>query len=183
MLLAGGRSLRLGTDKALLVVDGERLVDRAARVLSACCAHVVLASGARPLPGLGLEIIADLELHGGPLGAIVPALETASTQLVAVLAVDHLQPSADVFRALADAWSGEAAVVPLADGRRQVLHAVYATAAAPALRAAWERGERSITRALGDLDVRELSGLDASFARDLDQTRSDGSDDEWSALQ
>lgn len=148
LVLAGGKSARMGTDKAVLRLQGERLVDRAVRVLQGCCAEVLVASGdGARLAGLPVPQIADAMPEAGPLGGLVAGLETAAHDLVAVIAVDMPGADAGVLRRLAGRWDGQAAVVPRTAGRLQPLHAVWAKAAAPDLRALLDHGERSVTAA------------------------------------
>ncbi|MBX3593270.1 molybdenum cofactor guanylyltransferase [Sphingomonas sp.] len=74
-LLAGGRSRRFGTDKALARLNGQTLLDHAAHALAAYCDSVVVigheASGYRTLP--------DWPRAGlGPLGGLAAALRHAA---------------------------------------------------------------------------------------------------------
>ncbi len=136
----------MGTDKAILRLDGERLVDRAIRMLQGCCAEIFVASGdGRRLNGLDVSQIADAVPDVGPLGGLVAGLQAAVHDLVAVVAVDMPDADAEVFKRLADCWNGQAAVVPRTGGRLQPLHAVWAKDAASDLRALLHHGERSIT--------------------------------------
>ena len=156
LVLAGGRSTRMGTDKATLTVNGERLVDRAVRVLATCCVDVLVAPGPdRALSVDGAAVVADAS-GAGPLAGIVAGLQQAATPLVAVVAVDMPHASAAVMRALAGVWDGEAAVVPVVRGRVQPLHAVYAVAWAERYAALLAGGERSVRRALQVLDARTV---------------------------
>lgn len=175
LVLAGGRSRRLGIDKALLVADGLRLVDRAVAVLTEICDDVMVAPGPRrPLPILGTRQVADAVADTGPLGGLVGGLEAAAHELVAVLAVDHPNADPAVLSALAAAWDGEDVVVPEVDGRLQPLHAVWARASAPRLRARLEGSDLSLHGALALLDVRVAgrhvwgrADADGSFSRNL----------------
>ena len=155
VVLAGGRSRRMGRDKALLVVDGEPLVERVARRLAAVCDTVVVASGARPLDGLEYAQVADAVPGRGPLGGIVAALEACATHLAAVVAVD--MPFADpaVLSLLAASWDGEPAVIPVVGGRLQPLHAVYATGSADAFRRCLESGRLRLTEVARRVGARE----------------------------
>lgn len=166
LVLAGGRSRRMGADKALLVVDGERLVDRAARVLAGVCDEVMVAAGPlRPLDVPETRPVADAQEGGGPLSGLVGGLRAARNDLVAVLAVDHLDADPAVLRALAAVWQGEAAVVPEVDGRLQPLHAVWARHAAGPLQERLAGGDRSLLGAVAALDVR-VAGRDVWAALD-----------------
>lgn len=155
VVLAGGQSRRMGRDKAVLRVGGERLVDRAVHALQTCCSEVFVASGdGRRLAGLDVQQIADAVPDAGPLGGILAGLECARHPLMAVVAVD--MPAADpgVLRLLAQTWSGEGVVLPRAGGRRQPLHAIWSRACVGELRVLLERRERSANTVAEHLGVR-----------------------------
>lgn len=148
LLLAGGGSTRFGSDKALAEVDGVTLLARAEGCLrEACHGPVLVASGdGQSRPGVGDGQVADLVAGAGPLSAIAAGLARLDevAEHVAVLAVDHLAPSADLLRLLAGqpgTWSCAAAEV---GGRLQPLHAVWSTHVAGELAAAVTAGERSV---------------------------------------
>ena len=157
VLLAGGESRRMGTDKAALEFDGEPLAARVARVLAEACDEVLVASGdgtRLDRLDLGFPQVADATPGAGPLGGIVAGLERARHPLVAVVAVDMPNASAPLLRLLAEAWSGEDAVVPISPRGPEPLHAVYARTAAPTCRRRLEGPDRSVVGALGELSVR-----------------------------
>ena len=93
-VLTGGSSSRMGTDKALLELDGAVLARRVADALvTAGCAPVVAIGGdAGRLTAHGLAVVADRHPGEGPLGAIITALEHAEpleVDVVVVLACDR----------------------------------------------------------------------------------------------
>lgn len=148
LVLAGGGGRRMGRDKATMMVDDERLVDRAVRRLADCCEDVLVAPGhRRPLEVAGARTIADAPGEG-PLAGIVGGLQQAQTELLAVIAVDMPHASAAVLRALAATWAGEAAVVPVVGGTAQPLHAVYAVSWTDRFAALLDAGEPSAVRVL-----------------------------------
>src|SRR6266542_3037884 len=113
LLLAGGRSTRMGSDKAMMDFEGEPLAERVLRVLRAVSNAVLVASGdGERLSALGVRQVADAIPDAGPLGGIVAGLEAATTELVAVLAVDMPYASPAVLQLLAARWDGTDAVVP-----------------------------------------------------------------------
>ncbi len=69
-VLAGGRSSRMGQDKAQLVLEGQTLLERAVALLQTTGAQQVLVSG-RPEHMLGIP---DLLPHCGPPGAVLSLL-------------------------------------------------------------------------------------------------------------
>lgn len=73
-VLAGGRSSRFGSDKALATIGDETLIEQAVRYLSSCCDHVVVI-GRENAPAPTLP---DWPRPGaGPLGGIAAALQHA----------------------------------------------------------------------------------------------------------
>lgn len=74
VVLAGGRSSRFGSDKALAMVAGQSLLDRAVAALAPYCAAVAVAGRAHP----PLPTVADRPAPGmGPLGGLNGALHHA----------------------------------------------------------------------------------------------------------
>jgi molybdopterin-guanine dinucleotide biosynthesis protein A len=141
LLLTGGSSRRLGTDKATIVWQGDTLAARAARILTQVCAPVVeVGSGVTALP-----VAREDPAGSGPLAAVlagVHALEAdgdAQVDTVLVLACD--MPFVDVpLLELLAAWPGTGTVIPTRDGRAQYLCARYGRAW---LRAALASGSAS----------------------------------------
>jgi molybdenum cofactor guanylyltransferase len=124
LLLTGGASRRMGTDKALIEVDGQRLVDRAAAVLRAVADPVVEVG-----PGWsGLPAVREDPPGSGPLAALsagAAALRAAGHDgPVLVLAVDMPRVGVELLRLLAGRV-GTATAVPRAGGHPQPMCARY----------------------------------------------------------
>jgi molybdopterin-guanine dinucleotide biosynthesis protein A len=176
VVLTGGRSVRMGADKAFLVPDdgGPELVVRALHALEDAGARVVLAVGrrSRRLDELGFLAVDDLPPPSGPLGGLLTGLAHATDPVVVVLTCD--MPAIDATtvlalrRALDDHPEADAAI-PVSGGRRQVLTAAYRTRARPALEASFEAGERSVRRAVEALAVHEVLDLDPDLLADVDR--------------
>lgn len=143
LLLTGGTSRRMGVDKAELRRDGERLVDRAARVLAAACDPVLeIGNGRSSLPAVREEPPGE-----GPLVALAAGAVALRDRDVAgpvlLLAVDLPFVETRLLTWLADR-PGNGTVVPEAGGRPQLCCARYGPDALAAATALVERGERSL---------------------------------------
>jgi molybdopterin-guanine dinucleotide biosynthesis protein A len=90
VLLAGGKSTRMGRDKAGVLVEGQMLWERQVATLVATRLHELFISGRAdgPYHHKGYEVIADLHPEQGPLGGIEAACWRMQTPLLCVLAVD-----------------------------------------------------------------------------------------------
>jgi len=153
LLLTGGASRRMGSDKALLEVDGQRLVDRAAAALGAVADPVVEVG-----PGWsGLPAVREDPPGSGPLAAVATgaaALRAAGHGGPAiVLAVDMPRVGVELLRLLAER-PGPATAVPRAHGHPQVLCARYGPDALAAIDRLLAAGGRSLRVLLEALDAR-----------------------------
>jgi len=182
VVLAGGKSSRMGTDKSILVVDGMRLVDRALRALEQASITPLFVSG-MTAASLASHITAvpDQTADQGPLAGIVatwahvaadPAL--APADLLVVLSCDLPQIGPSLVRELVEAaTSGVDAAVAHDGHRRQPLVAAYTASALHTMTAAWADGERSVRRLFPSWTVAEVAAqhqaTDADEPADLDR--------------
>lgn len=165
-ILTGGRSTRMGRDKALLRLDGLPLASRVAGVLAAAGADPVVAVGGdlRGLRAAGLVAIADRRQGSGPLGGIATALtEVGTHDVVVVLACDLVTASPAAVTAVVEALAAEPAAhvaVPVVDGRLEPLHAAWRRSALGAVERALLRGDGAVRDVLEALGAIPVTGLD-----------------------
>ncbi|MEI9896853.1 MAG: molybdenum cofactor guanylyltransferase [Chthoniobacter sp.] len=90
VLLAGGKSTRMGRDKAALLVEGQPLWQRQVATLTALQPREIFVSGrpAGPYAGSDVEVIPDLHPDCGPLSGLEAACSRMQTPWLCVLAVD-----------------------------------------------------------------------------------------------
>lgn len=88
-ILAGGKSMRMGTEKALLPLKGRPMIQHVADMLSALFTKVIVVGAATDRYSfLNLEILPDVYKRCGPLGGIHAALNRAKPMPVFVLSCD-----------------------------------------------------------------------------------------------
>lgn len=140
-VLAGGRSTRMGSEKALVQFAGEPLVVHALRILSTAGLTTSIA-GARSQLESYAQVVQDSEPHRGPLGGICTALASSAARWAVFVPVDlPLLPATLVAFLLQQAREEEAAVtVASLNGFAQTFPAVVDRAALPWFRAALETG-------------------------------------------
>lgn len=152
VVLTGGRSTRMGSDKALVEVDGVAMARRVADVLAAAgCAPVWCQGGdLEALSALGLAVRPDPVEHAGPVSAIAAALRAAAPLDVVVAACDLPDLEPQVVRALLEASGPDVdVVVAAADGVHLVAWwAAAGVAAVEALLADGVHSYRSVVSGL-----------------------------------
>jgi molybdopterin-guanine dinucleotide biosynthesis protein A len=154
VLLTGGASRRMGTDKARLVVDGEMLAARSARVLRAACDPVIEVG-----PGVsGLPAVEEDPPGAGPLVALLAGVGAlGGPRAVVLLACDLPFVEPALLRLLVE-WPGRGTVIPVVDGRFQYACARYGEAAFEVAKL-FPAGESSL-RAIGNADCQYLTEPD-----------------------
>jgi molybdenum cofactor guanylyltransferase len=130
-LLAGGKSSRMGVDKAFLDFGGRTLLDRALEAMSAVCERVTIVGDPAKFGASegvrGTVVVGDIFQGCGPLGGIHSALVHSNAELNLVLAVDMPFVSEELLAFLfVAAETGDALVtVPSVGKGVQPLCAIY----------------------------------------------------------
>lgn len=161
VVLTGGASRRMGSDKALLPIAGTAMAVRVAKALAEGGCRPVWCQGgdATALAALGLSVHADDLPGAGPLGAIGTALSAvagdAAARDVVVAACDLPDLDAATVAALVAAAQGqpEASVVVAADASGPHLLGLWRAATAERVAGLLADGVRSYRQALERLDA------------------------------
>jgi molybdopterin-guanine dinucleotide biosynthesis protein A len=136
VLLAGGRSSRMGRDKAGIIIAGQPLWQKQLAILRATGPRELFISGKPdgPYADSGVEIIVDSTPGHGPLAGLEAALHRSTLPLLLVLAID-LPGMTSAF--LADlvqrASASGRGIVPRTDQWFEPLAAVYPHACLPVI--------------------------------------------------
>jgi molybdopterin-guanine dinucleotide biosynthesis protein A len=169
VILAGGRSTRMGEDKSLLPIDGQPLIQRLYRLLSQSCDEVLIsANDPDRFAFLQAPVVPDREPGQGPLMAIASALDRAKHELCFVAACDL--PGVDgarVRRLLREATGFDAVVPMTADGHMEPLHAVYRKTFLPAAEAVLAAGRRRVKDGIDRVHVNFVNDVAESELRNL----------------
>jgi len=171
-VIAGGKSSRMGTDKAFLDFAGQTLLDRALTVMGAVCNRVAIVGD--PTQFAKYEsVVPDIFPGCGPLAGIHAALLHSAAELNLMLAVDMPFVSKELLEFLfGAAGHGNAIItVPRTSKGLQPLCAIYRreflSVAEPALRAGKYRVDATFSSvSTHEIDVAKLAAagfLEPSF--------------------
>lgn len=158
-IMAGGKSSRMGTDKAFVPLLGKPLI---AYLLASVATldpaeTVIITNRPEAYAHLGLPTASDLMPGMGPLGGIYTALHTCVNPDVLVLACDvpFTNPALLAYMASLRADRHDI-IVPVRDGHPQGLQAIYHQRCAGAIRDCLEAGRLKVIAAYERLRVRYL---------------------------
>jgi molybdenum cofactor guanylyltransferase len=168
-VLAGGASSRMGTDKALIELDGKPLIEHAVAKLREICTEVYILSSKAELAQYA-PLVPDLRLGCGPLAGIEAALTHSTLGWNLLLPVDlPFVPVQYLRRWLERITSDSRAQVAYCevDGKPHPALLLIRREMRPRITAALERGEHKLLAALeaaageAELRVESLTGADA----------------------
>ncbi|APB69262.1 molybdenum cofactor guanylyltransferase [Paenibacillus polymyxa] len=166
IIVAGGRSSRMGQDKALLEIDGATMLERTYTTLQQVAQRVVVVTRDNQEYGLsGMETVPDVFPGMGPLSGIHAGLSASTTEWGMVIACDmpFVQPEVlhDLL-AVTKKWTelqgtretALQAIIPSIDGRIHPLLAVYHRSVLPSAEECLRSRRLRLTDWLDKLKVR-----------------------------
>jgi len=157
VVLAGGRSSRMGRDKAAVEIGGVSMLDRAVAVLCDVFEEVVVAGEST----LNVDAVADVIPHGGPLSGLDAAYRNLDGKAVFLLAVDLPFVDAGVVREIVASGVGSyGARVPVTHGRMQPLCALYGSDLGDLVRVHLESDDRSMFGFIASIEQVDLIEMD-----------------------
>ena len=166
VILAGGKSRRMGRDKGQLILHGETLVARAIRLIGSLTDDLILVTAAPgPFAGLDVRLTGDVIPGGGALSGIHAGLSAARHEWSLVVACDMPFLNLDLLRYMASLAPGQAAVVPRWQGELETLHTFYSRECIPIIEPILKRGGGRIIEFYECVNVRyvepdEIAHLD-----------------------
>jgi molybdenum cofactor guanylyltransferase len=160
IILAGGKNLRLGRNKALEKIGGvpviERVVNRLTPVVSQLI--IVTADGKNHLvPIPTAKFVADIYPGKGPLGGIYSGLSRANTDFSIAVACDMPFLNTRLLQHMVELAPGYDAVVPiLRKSFFEPLHSIYSRNCLTIIKKHIESGQLSIRAFLAEVKVRYI---------------------------
>lgn len=161
VIQAGGQSIRMGQDKALLPFMGVPLISRVVERLSSLADELLITTNQpEAYQFLGVPLVSDIVPGKGALGGLYTALHAAQHPITAVVACDmpFLQPQLLSVQNDLLIQSGADVVIPRSKSGLEPMHAVYRREAClPAVKAAIEANERRMISWFSQVKVREMA--------------------------
>jgi molybdopterin-guanine dinucleotide biosynthesis protein A len=184
-VLAGGKSSRMGRDKAFLQLEGGTLLTLALEAASAVAASVWIVGSTAKFAAFA-PVVEDMYPERGPLAGIHAALSATATDLNLIMAVDLPFIQSDFLQYLISQAreSPAVVVVPKAGGGLQPLCAVYRRHFAEVAERALRTGRNKIDSLFAEVNTRiiepeelEQDGFPQEMFRNLN------TEQDWKAAQ
>ena len=126
IVLAGGQSSRLGTDKSFISVNGHPLIEQVVARLARLSDDVIIVANSRErYDHLGVRLVGDIYPGKGSLGGIYSGLRAAANAYSLVVACDMPFLDLNLLRYMILLAGGHDVVIPRIGGLLEPLHAIY----------------------------------------------------------
>lgn len=185
ILLAGGKSSRMGQNKSFVLLDGQPLIEMVLqKIMPLFSLPPLLVTNSHELYSyLGVEMVGDIILEKGPLGGIHAGLTCSQTEYNFIFGCDMPFIQANLIRYMMDSLQGEDVLMPCYNGT-QPLHSIYARRCLPFIEESLQQGNQKIIAFLPNIKVRyltaeeimKIAGFEQSFIninnhQELEQAR------------
>ncbi|WP_432821499.1 formate dehydrogenase accessory sulfurtransferase FdhD [Trichloromonas sp.] len=157
VILAGGESRRMGSDKSLLPLAGGRFIEHVYRQMAELFDEVVLVTNSPSLyADLPCRKVPDIYYRQGALAGIHSGLCHARSERSFVVACDMPFLSAPVIRQLCARGDQGDVVIPRSGHGLEPLHALYSKLCLPAIEQVLDAGRRKIIQFFHEVQVVEV---------------------------
>lgn len=157
VILAGGKSSRMGQDKGMMYFKGQPMVSWVIQCMKEITPYISISTNDHSYIKWGLPMIEDHEKEQGPLAGLISSLSQVSYEDVLVLSCDMPFVEPFVLQRLLDESEGAEIVVPKIEGRVYPLCAYYKRSCLPKLKMLFEQGERRMQDVIKQFNCQEVS--------------------------
>lgn len=156
VILAGGASSRMGTNKALLEIDGITIIEQTYRKLSSLFHEVLVVTNSPELYDfLPCRKVPDIFPDIGSIAGLHSGLSHSLHEKIFVTACDMPNINTDLIRELNNSFGDSFdALIPFSQGGQEPLHAYYSRRSLPVFTAAIEHGELKILDCLKKINAK-----------------------------
>lgn len=159
ILLAGGKSSRMGSEKGFLVYEKSTFVDRLVEMTKRMTPHVLLsvnAENAQEYAYLDIPLVIDVVPDSGPLGGVVSTLREVHTPWFFLISIDAPKVSIAILNNLWERRTGFDAVVYADQNRMHPLVGLYKTHTKTKWEEALRLNKLRLSSILATMHVRQI---------------------------
>lgn len=125
VILAGGKSSRMGTDKGILELNGKKIIEHIIFSIRPVVDEIIIISNTNNYDYLGLKVYRDIIKECGPLAGIHTALTYSSTEKNLVVSCDIPFINSDLLSYIVDNAGRCEVAIPVHKGNTEPLCAIY----------------------------------------------------------
>ncbi len=159
IVIAGGKSSRMGQNKALISYKGTRLIDKAILLMENYTQQVLISSNV-PIQNISYPIVADEFAEIGPIGGLYSCLKASNAELNIVVPCDVPHIQSDIYDDIIEVSNSFDAVIPrLPNGKLEPIIACYKKSILPIIEECIKANDYKMINLLAKLNVKYIDIL------------------------
>lgn len=172
IILSGGKSSRMGTNKALLKINEKTNIERIADTLKVSFNDIILVTNhPEDYQFLGLKMVSDQYPDSGPLAGVHAGLVSTNADTNFIVACDMPFVSVELAEVLVNECADYDAVIPVINGVQHPLFAVFQKRVMGEVARSIEAGRLRMKHLLDTLNVRYVTEKDLQAYSSIDLER------------
>lgn len=172
IILSGGKSSRMGTNKALLKINEKTNIERITDTLELSFNDIILVTNhPEQYPFLGVKMVSDIYPDQGPLAGVHAGLNSSNHDLNFIVACDMPFVSVEIAEVLVQKCGDYDAVIPVIHGVQHPLFAVFHKRVTDEVAKSIRAGRLRMKHLLDQLNVRYVTEKDLQAYRSIDLER------------
>ncbi len=155
IILAGGKSLRMGVDKGLMLYNGKPMITYSIELLKQFCSRILISTANPAHEIFGYPTIADTYSGKGPLGGLYSCIKESTSKINICLPCDLPKMQSGIIDYMLLVSNGKQCVVPLTPFPEPLV-AIYPTAVMPVMQQLITKGNYRMTGIFENFPVHYL---------------------------
>lgn len=169
IILAGGKSSRMGEDKGLMLFDGKPMIQHIINVAKPLVIDILIVSNNKEYEQFGYPVYEDLIKDKGPLAGIYTGLKHAKTAKNIVLSCDVPFVNEELIQLLLNNCETVDVVIPEKENRTHQLIGVYDKSCVPTFKKELDKDQRKLKLAIEKLNYKvvDANHIDAQIFNNI----------------
>lgn len=161
IILAGGQSSRMGSDKGLMLFNGKPMIQHCIDTLKAMNLSILIISNSKEYEKFGVPIFSDLIKDKGPLAGIYTGLFHSDEDKNIVVSCDTPLVTEQIFKLLIDKSESQSVTISKFNGLEHPLIGVYEKKGMDVYKEMLDANKLKIRIAISKLNVKvvEMDGI------------------------
>ncbi len=154
IILSGGQSTRMGTDKALIQINGKTLLENVIHICQPLCTQILISSNNIAHEKFGYKTIPDEIKNCGPLGGIYSCLKQSENEWNFVVSVDAAYVEPEFVSFLISEIGNYDAIAPIHDFGKEPLIAMYQKKGLPEMKKMLDSNNYKMNNLLNSINTK-----------------------------
>lgn len=164
VILAGGKSTRMGKDKGLLLIKGKPMVQYVIDALLQITPNIMIISNNEDYNKFGLQVYPDLIKDKGPVGGIYTALAVSNTNINLCVSCDTPFVEKELLNLLVEKSLNYAVTISKSNERIHPLIGVYKKEGLSCFKSHLDKGQLKLIKVIDDMTNNVLNANDYKIA-------------------